>query len=177
MWTTPLPGRSGARSTAVLTALATIALLPPIAPASAAAPAPSAAVSVAVFTDGVSTASTTIAATGSRPPLTVTPLVTGLTIPWDLLFTPDGTMIYNQRAGGLWARRTDGRITTLTADLSDLNVSGEAGLIGMVVDPDFATNRQIYTCQSHTAGGTVDNRVIKWAIDAGDTTATESGTR
>jgi glucose/arabinose dehydrogenase len=92
-----------------------------------------------------------------------------------LLFTSDGTMIYNQRAGGLWARRTDGRITQLTADLSDLNVSGEAGLMGMVVDPDFATNRQIYTCQSHTAGGMVDNRVIKWSIDPGYTTATRVG--
>ena len=81
--------------------------------------------------------------------LTVTPIVTGLTIPWDLLFTPDGTMIYNERAGGLWARRTNGATTQLSADFSDLWVSGEVGLMGMAVDPDFTANRQIYTCQSH----------------------------
>ena len=59
-------------------------------------------------------------APGAAPTLTVTPIVTGLDIPWDLFFTPDGTMIYNERGGGLWARTSNGTVTAVTADFTDL---------------------------------------------------------
>ncbi len=107
--------------------------------------------------------------------LTVTTLVSGLTIPWDLTFTPDGTMLYNQRSGGIWARSPAGVVTPVSADFSDLWASGETGLMGMVVDPDFATNRLLYTCQGYTSGAVTDIRVIRWQLNPTYTTATRQG--
>ena len=101
--------------------------------------------------------------------LAVNPLVSGLTHPWGIAFAPDGTMLFTERGGVLSARLSDGTVQTVSADLSDLYASAETGLMGIVVDPDFATNRRFYTCQGHS-GRRVE--VIAWTIDAAYTTAT-----
>ena len=106
------------------------------------------------------------AVVGAREPgpeLTVTEIVTGLSHPWGIDFTPDGTMLFTQRAGVLNARLTDGTVKRVAADLSDLLVDGFAGLQALAVDPDFATNRRFYTLQGHAGR---EMQVIAWTIDA-----------
>ena len=84
------------------------------------------------------------------PDIRVATLVSGLSIPWDLAFTPDGTMLFTQRAGVLSSRLADGTVQTVTADLSDLYAASETGFMAIVVDPNFRSNRRFYTCQGHT---------------------------
>ncbi len=106
------------------------------------------------------------AVVGAREPgpeLTVTEIVTGLSYPWGIDFTPDGTMLFTQRAGVLNARLTDGAVKQVAADLGDLLVDGFAGLQALAVDPDFTTNRRFYTLQGHTGR---EMQVIAWTIDA-----------
>ena len=106
------------------------------------------------------------AVVGAREPgpeLTVTEIVTGLSYPWGIDFTPDGTMLFTQRAGVLNARLTNGAVKRVAADLSDLLVDGFAGLQALAVDPDFAANRRFYTLQGHTGR---EMQVIAWTIDA-----------
>ncbi len=106
------------------------------------------------------------AVVGAREPgpeLTVTEIVTGLSHPWGIDFTPDGTMLFTQRAGVLNARLTDGTVKRVAADLGDLLVDGFAGLQALAVDPDFSTNRRFYTLQGHAGR---EMQVIAWTIDA-----------
>ena len=123
----------------------------------------------AVYTDGhgkgKSAEAITAATVGAReasPELTVTELVTGLTHPWDIAFTPDGTMLFTERDDGLRVRLTDGTVRQVTADFSDLNFGGTAGLLALVLDPDFVPNRRFYTYQRHTGA---EMQVIAWTID------------
>ena len=106
-----------------------------------------------------------------EPDLYVSTWVSGLSIPWGIAFAPDGTMLFTKRSGVISARLTDGTVNTVTADLADLHESAEAGLMAIVVDPDFTTNRRFYTCQAHT-GRTV--QVIAWTIDDEFTAATRA---
>jgi len=108
----------------------------------------------------------------ARPTFTVTQVAAGLTIPWDVAQAPDGTLIFDQRGGGLSVRRTNGAVSALRADFSDLYVNGETGLMGLVVDPGFGSNRRFYTCQGHQAGSAKTIQVIAWTVDAGYTAAT-----
>ena len=103
------------------------------------------------------------------PQLLVSTPVSGLSIPWDLAFTPDGTMLFTQRAGVLSSRGADGTVETVDADFADVVSTGENGLMGIVVDPDFASNRRFYTCQAHVGP---EIQVIAWSIDAAYTIAT-----
>ena len=132
----------------------------------------------ATYTDGEGSGKTAEAVSayvvGERAPapeITVSTLVSGLNIPWDLAFTPDGTMLFTERGGKLSGRLTDGTVRTVTADFSDLFVLRESGLMAIIVDPDFASNRRFYTCQAHTGP---EVQVIAWTIDATYTTATRS---
>ena len=126
--------------------------------------------SEASYTDGQgpgkSAEAVSPAVVGAREPgpeLTVTEIVKGLSYPWGIDFTPDGTMLFTQRAGVLNARLTNGAVKQVDADLGDLLVDGFAGLQALAVDPDFSTNRRFYTLQGHTGR---EMQVIAWTIDA-----------
>ncbi len=103
------------------------------------------------------------------PELLVSTLVSGLTIPWDLDFTPDGTMLFTEKRGVLSSRGADGTIRRVNAEMGDLFAVGETGLMGIVVDPDFASNRRFYTCQGHVGP---EVQVIAWTMNAVYTAAT-----
>ena len=124
----------------------------------------------ASYTDGhgpsKSAQAVSSAGVGAReagPELMVTEIVTGLSHPWGIDFTSDGTMLFTQRAGVLSARLTDGTVKRVAADLGDLLVDGTAGLQALAVDPDFTTNRRFYTLQGHAGR---EMQVIAWTIDA-----------
>ena len=113
------------------------------------------------------------AAVGAREPapeLSVHFVMSGLQIPWDIAFTPDGTMLFTERKGSLWARLTNRAIIAVRANFDDLYLDFEGGLMGLAVDPDFATNRRIYTCQNHR--DPLEVQVIAWTVSADYTAAT-----
>ena len=103
------------------------------------------------------------------PDVRVATLVSGLSFPWDIAFTPDQTMLFTQRAGVLSSRVANGTVQMIDADFGDLFANGETGLMGIVVDPRFASNRRFYTCQGHTGR---EIQVIAWTLNAAYTQAT-----
>ena len=123
-------------------------------------------------------ATASVAAAETAPTITVVELVTGLSIPWGIAFAPDGTMLFTERPGTLSSRLTDGAVQAVTADLGDLFVDAEVGLMGIVVDPVFASNRSFYTCQSYRTPRPpqhpthLELRVIGWTLDASYTEGT-----
>jgi glucose/arabinose dehydrogenase len=103
----------------------------------------------------------------AAPTLTWQQFVGGLNRPWDMGFLADGTMFFTERPGNIKVRLPNGNVNTLTgADLPftgpDVQAVGEGGMMGLAVDPDFATNRFVYTCFSSTAN---DNRVARWTVN------------
>ena len=100
----------------------------------------------------------------------VTTVVGGLNRPWDVGFTPDGTMLFTQKSGEINA--LVGGATIELAKPADSVVSGEGGMMGLAVDAKFASNRYIYTCFLSNKTGSLDVRVVRWKVDAGYTTLT-----
>jgi glucose/arabinose dehydrogenase len=97
------------------------------------------------------------------PELTVTPVAGGLANPWEVAFTSEGVMLVTERSGSIDAV-IDGAVRVL-ARPADVEAVGEAGMMGLAVDPGFAQNRRIYTCFRSRAGGTPDVRVVRWVVD------------
>jgi glucose/arabinose dehydrogenase len=72
-------------------------------------------------------------------------LVTGVGSPTALAFTPDGRLLITTQGGTL--RVWNGSLLAtpaLTFPTSSICTSSERGLLGIALDPDFATNRWIY---------------------------------
>ncbi|MBC8090088.1 MAG: PQQ-dependent sugar dehydrogenase [Phycisphaerae bacterium] len=102
------------------------------------------------------------------PALDQTVYLGGLSMPWDLAFLPNGELLLTERGGRIRLRRAAGTVITV-AQPTDVVVSGEGGLLGLALDPQFATNRFVYTCFSSNRGGTNDNRVVRWELSADGT--------
>ena len=86
----------------------------------------------------------------------VTELATGLDTPWSLAFLPDGRMLVTQRSGQLRLRNADGSPVNGGADqisgVPAVAAVGQGGLLDVVIDPAFASNRRIYFSFSERDG-------------------------
>lgn len=102
------------------------------------------------------------------PNLNVEIVSRGLEHGWDIGFLPDGQVLVTERPAriSLLSSSLPGATrTAVTADLADVMVGGEGGLLGMVVHPDFATSRLFTTCLNHAEGGRpVDIRLVTWRL-------------
>jgi glucose/arabinose dehydrogenase len=108
----------------------------------------------------------------SAPSLSVATLVAGLDIPWDLDFTPDGTLLFDERNSGRISAMVGGARRTL-ATVGDVYANSESGMLGLAVDPAFGSNRRIFVCQSFRTGSSpVDVRVYQWTVAADYSSAT-----
>lgn len=96
----------------------------------------------------------------SGPDLSVATVLGGLDHPWEVAFAPDGTLFFTERTGTVNAV-VDGTRVTLE-DVDDVLVGGEGGMLGLAVDPDYASNRRIYACFSSAQGP--DNRIVRWRV-------------
>ena len=73
------------------------------------------------------------------PQLSVSVAASGLNVPWDLEFAPDGSLFITER-GGTMKRLQNGTVTPLSFDSTPaFRVEGEAGLMGLALHPDFPT--------------------------------------
>ena len=88
-----------------------------------------------------------------------TNFVTGLSNPWDIAFADVNTMFFTQRHGPVSVKVSAGAPVNLGTPPSSAP-SGEGGVMGIAVDPSYATNRFIYVC--YTTSG--DNRVVRFTI-------------
>ncbi len=105
------------------------------------------------------------------PELRVTVVADGLDHPWDVAQAPDGTLLVDERAGGLTAVLPDGTVREVAADFDDLFADGETGLMGLALDPAFDRNRRFYTCQgTRDAGPAIE--VLAWRMAADWSAAT-----
>jgi glucose/arabinose dehydrogenase len=113
---------------------------------------------------------TTATTAPGTPGVKVSIVARGLTHPWDVGFLPDGQLLVTQRPGRL-AVLSSGQpgatVTPVDADLADVYVQGEGGLMGLVIHPDFATSRRFTTCQTHAIDGKPDDiRLVTWELSA-----------
>jgi glucose/arabinose dehydrogenase len=104
------------------------------------------------------------ASPSGAPALDVSVVADGLAHPWDVAQTPDGTLLVDERAGGFTAVLPDGTVQEVEAQFGDLFARGETGLMGLVLDPDFAADRRFYTCQGATDGTSASIEVIGWTV-------------
>ena len=114
--------------------------------------------------------------TTGGPTITVSTFLPGLDIPWDIAWVGDIMLVTERDKERVLARMPGGEVRVLLEAPAGMWHSGETGLMGIVVDPDFSSNRRIYTCHGFDNGTTRDIRVVRWGINAGFTAATHQAT-
>src|SRR5581483_8575424 len=85
--------------------------------------------------------------------LAVTTVVRGLDHPWALAFLPDGRMLITERPGRMRIGTRDGTLSPPLAGVPQVYARGQAGLLDVALDREFATNRTLYFCFNYETGG------------------------
>lgn len=88
-------------------------------------------------------------------------IASDLTIPWEVVWLPDGLMLVTERLGRLTVIG-DARASI---DIEGVRHIGEGGLLGMAIHPEFASNRYIYLYFTTEQGGNLINRVVRYTFD------------
>ena len=68
----------------------------------------------------------------------------GLIRPWSLAWLPDGRMLVTERPGRLRIVTPRGRVSAPIGGLPDIAATRQGGLLDVLVDPNFTSNRTIY---------------------------------
>ena len=127
---------------------------------------------------GVFLASCAAVSPQQAPSLSAAPVLSKLTNPWDMAFLPDGTMFFTEKCNGLSVRQPSGTVNRLlgmkdskgyNATASDLFCEGQAGMSGVAVDPNFASNRFVYVYSASSTASPATNRVLRFNLSADGT--------
>ncbi len=81
----------------------------------------------------------------------------GLVNPWGLAFLPDGRMLVTERPGRMRLVSADGQLGPPLPGLPGVVAEGQGGLLDVVVDPRFATNRLVYWAYSEAGDSNSGN--------------------
>lgn len=100
------------------------------------------------------------------PTLVDTVIQSGLSVPWDIAFAPDGRMFMTERMGNIVifesAKPNAKRIGFMK--VPDVHAMGEAGLMGIALDPSFAANGFLYVCASRMDNGDWRNQILRYRV-------------
>ncbi|MEV1011389.1 ThuA domain-containing protein [Streptomyces sp. NPDC049881] len=83
--------------------------------------------------------------------------------PMELDVAPDGRVFYAQRGGQLRVYDPDSH-STVTAGTLNVYTGGEDGLVGLALDPNFATNNWIYLYHSPATSTQDVNRLSRFTV-------------
>jgi glucose/arabinose dehydrogenase len=101
-----------------------------------------------------------------RPEPRVEVVASGLEAPWALAFDSRGALYVTERPGRLRVIR-DGRLEAEPLATLAVVSDGEGGLMGLALDPSFATNGHLYVCYTARKQERAVNRVSRLTISGG----------
>lgn len=67
-----------------------------------------------------------------------------LKFPWGIASLPDGRLLITEKMGTMRIATTTGQVSNPITGIPPVNGSGQGGLLGVTVDPQFASNRMVY---------------------------------
>ncbi|MES2882422.1 MAG: PQQ-dependent sugar dehydrogenase [Bacteroidota bacterium] len=96
-------------------------------------------------------------------------LTSDLSKPWGITALPDGRLLITEKGGAMKIATQTGTVSAAVTGIPAVNSAGQGGLLGVTLDPAFATNRMVYwTFSEATPEGNLTS-VGKGQLSADDT--------
>lgn len=90
----------------------------------------------------------------------VEPFAENLETPWDLVFLPGGRALVTERPGRI-RLIADGRLAETPYAVIDTVSTGEGGLMGLAVHPDYPAQPYLYIMYTYRIGTELYNKVVR----------------
>ena len=101
-------------------------------------------------------------AQGSNVQFRVDTVISGLEVPWSIVFAPDGRMFFTERPGRVRVFENGKLIAQPIATIEDVRSASESGLMGLVLHPQFSTNHLLYLSYAYAGGDGQLVRVVRY---------------
>lgn len=83
---------------------------------------------------------------------------------------PDGRLLITEKTGTMRIATTAGVLSAPITGIPAVNAANQGGLLGLTIDPDFATNRMIYWVYAEATTGGNNTAVAKGKLSADEKT-------
>lgn len=93
-----------------------------------------------------------------------------LTQPWGIASLPDGRLLITEKGGVMRIVTPAGDVSDAIDGIPDVNDGGQGGLLGLCIDPAFATNRMVYWVFSEAVTGGNITAVAKGKLSNDEST-------
>lgn len=80
-------------------------------------------------------------------------VTSALSAPWGITSLPDGRYLVTQKGGNLRIVTVTGTVSNVITGIPAVNASGQGGLLGLCIDPQFTSNRMVYWVFSENVTG------------------------
>jgi len=89
-----------------------------------------------------------------------------LEVPWAIAFLPDGRLLVTERAGRVRLVENDGTLQSQPViTISEVKQTGESGLHGIALHPDFSTKPFVYLYYTYSSSGNNSlNKVVRYSF-------------
>jgi aldose sugar dehydrogenase len=100
-----------------------------------------------------SVAAVTAALAQAQPVLKPETIASGLSNPWAVAFIGEGRMLVTERPGTMRVIGSDGKLSAPLQGVPAVAAGGQGGLLDLITDSGFASNRTVYFCFSEAGQG------------------------
>lgn len=87
-------------------------------------------------------------------------VVTGLEVPWSIAFTSVDRILITERPGKIRVFENGQLRATPLVSFPEVSSTGEEGLMGLVLHPEYAQNKELYVCMAYPVGDGLADKVV-----------------
>lgn len=98
-------------------------------------------------------------------------LVTNLNHPWEILWGPDNHIWFTERGGEISRVNPNTGVVTPVFTIAEVEASGEGGLLGMVLHPNFNTTPHVFVVYNYDDAGTYKEKVVRYTYSGSTLTS------
>jgi len=93
-------------------------------------------------------------------------IYTGLDIPWEIIYGPDGFIWTTERKGIISRIDPIAKTKTIILNIvSSVYQNSESGLLGMAMHPDFATTPEVFLAYTYGSFSNIQEKVVKYTYN------------
>lgn len=95
-------------------------------------------------------------------------IASNLDTPWEILWGPDDHIWITERFGKISRLNPETSEITELVTINEAHEQGEAGLLGMVLHPDFINNPYVFVVYNYLESSSIKERLVKYTYSNGE---------
>jgi len=93
-------------------------------------------------------------------------LITGIDIPWEIIYTNDGYIWMTERKGVVSRVNTSTGVREILLDITTtVTQQAESGLLGMALHPDFENTPEVFLAYTYTPVSSIKEKIVKYTFN------------